>query len=125
MGLRAVEMTVWERQEQHNVVLHSDHGTQFTNGDYQKLLKRENLTSSIIAVGHCADNAACGGFFGILDVYGLTIDNTEHEMKQEQTYLIMSSGSIIQECDVNWRIKTASLRLYRTVRENGPEPMYA
>ena len=66
MVMRAVEMAVWQRQEQHNVVLHSDRGTQFTSGDYQKLLKRENLISSMSAVGHCADNAACEGFFGML-----------------------------------------------------------
>ena len=66
MVMRAVEMAVWQRQEQNNVVLHSDRGTQFTSGDYQKLLKRENLTSSMSAVGHCADNAACEGFFGVL-----------------------------------------------------------
>lgn len=66
MVMRAVEMAVWQRQGQSNVVLHSDRGTQFTSSDYQKLLKRENLTSSMSAVGHCADNAACEGFFGVL-----------------------------------------------------------
>ena len=66
MVMRAVEMAVWQRQEQHNVILHSDRGTQFTSGDYQRLLKQKNLTSSMSAVGHCADNAACEGFFGVL-----------------------------------------------------------
>ena len=48
------------------MILHSDRGTQFTSGDYQRLLKQKNLTSSMSAVGHCADNAACEGFFGVL-----------------------------------------------------------
>ena len=59
MVMRAVEMGVWQRQEQHNVILHSNRGTQFTSGDYQRLLKQKNLPSSMSAVGHCADNAAC------------------------------------------------------------------
>jgi len=63
--LRAVEMAVWQRQEQNNVELHSYRGTQFTTGDCQKLLKREHLTSSMSAVGHCADNAACEGLYSV------------------------------------------------------------
>jgi len=45
------------------VILHSDRGCQFTSGDYQKLLKQHGLVSSMSAVGHCGDNAACEGFF--------------------------------------------------------------
>ena len=66
MVMRAVEMGVWQRQEQHNVILHSDRGTRFTGGDYQRLLKQKNLTSSMSKVGHCADNATCEGFFDVL-----------------------------------------------------------
>lgn len=66
MVIRAVEMAIWQRQEKHNVILHSDRGTQFTSGDYQRFLKQKNLTSSMSAVGHCADNAACEGFFGVM-----------------------------------------------------------
>ncbi len=32
----------------------------------QRLLKRHDLISSMSAVGHCADNAACEGFFGVM-----------------------------------------------------------
>ena len=66
MVMRAVEMAVWQRQETASVILHSDRGCQFTSGDYQKLLTRNDLTSSMSAVGHCGDNAACEGFFGVL-----------------------------------------------------------
>ncbi|MEW9798553.1 IS3 family transposase [Alteromonas lipolytica] len=52
MVMRAVEIAVWQRQGQSNVVRHFDRGKQFT--------------SSMSAVGHCADNAACEGFFGVL-----------------------------------------------------------
>lgn len=64
--MRAVEMAVWQRQSKADVILHSDRGPQFTSGDYQRLLKDNTLTCSMSAVGHCGDNAACEGFFGML-----------------------------------------------------------
>ena len=66
MVLRAVEMAVWQRPEATQAILHSDRGTQFTSGDYQRYLKNNDLLGSMSAVGHCADNAACEGFFGML-----------------------------------------------------------
>jgi len=66
MVMRAVEMAVWHRQEPAPVILHSDRGCQFTSADYQRLLKQNGLVSSMSAVGHCGDNAACEGFFGML-----------------------------------------------------------
>ena len=66
MVVRAVEMAVWQRQEKHELILHSDRGSQYTSGDYQRTLKRNRLISSMSAVGHCGDNAACEGFFGVL-----------------------------------------------------------
>jgi len=66
MVIRAVEMAIWQRQGDWPVILHSDRGSQFRSGDYQKLLKRNRLICSMSAVGHCGDNAACEGFFGML-----------------------------------------------------------
>lgn len=66
MVIRAVEMAVWQRRGKAPVILHSDRGSQFTSGDYQRFLGRNRVVSSMSAVGHCGDNAACEGFFGIL-----------------------------------------------------------
>jgi putative transposase len=66
MVVRAVEMAVWQRQGQTSVISHSDRGTQFTSGDFQRCLHKNSLISSMSAVGHCGDNAACEGFFGVL-----------------------------------------------------------
>lgn len=66
MVIRAVQMAVWQRQESHEVILHSDRGTQFRSGDYQRYLMANGLVCSMSAVGHCGDNAACEGFFGLL-----------------------------------------------------------
>lgn len=64
--LRAVEMAVWQREGGGNIILHSDRGSQFTSGDYQRYLKKQGFVCSMSAVGHCADNAACEGFFGLM-----------------------------------------------------------
>ncbi len=66
MVIRAVQMAVWQRQGSHPVILHSDRGSQFRSGDYQNHLKDNALVCSMSAVGHCGDNAACEGFFGLL-----------------------------------------------------------
>jgi len=66
MMVRAVQMAVWQRQGSSEVILHSDRGGQFISGTYQKFLGGNALVSSMSAVGHCADNAACEGFFGLL-----------------------------------------------------------
>lgn len=39
MVLRAIEMALWQRQGGWSVILHSDRGTQFRSGDYQRFLK--------------------------------------------------------------------------------------
>ena len=66
MVIRAVEMAIWQRQGDWSVILHSDRGSQFRSGDYQRFLRRNTLLCSMSAVGHCGDNAACEGFFGLL-----------------------------------------------------------
>ena len=66
MVVRALQMAVWQRQGTAEVIVHSDRGCQFTSGAYQKFLAANALVSSMSAVGHCADNAACEGLFGML-----------------------------------------------------------
>jgi len=66
MVIQAVKMAIWQRQGSCEVILHSDRGSQFRSTDYQKFLKNNALTCSMSAVGHCGDNAACEGFFGVL-----------------------------------------------------------
>lgn len=66
MVIRAVQMAVWQRQERHRLILHSDRGSQFRSGNYQDYLDANGLHCSMSAVGHCGDNPACEGFFGLL-----------------------------------------------------------
>lgn len=55
-----------QRQGTHEVILHSDRGSQFRGGDYQAYFAANGMICSMSAVGHCGDNAACQGFFGLL-----------------------------------------------------------
>lgn len=64
--LQAVLMALWQRQDKSKVVLHSDRGCQFTSAEYGQFLDGHALICSMSAVGSCADNAACEGFFGML-----------------------------------------------------------
>jgi putative transposase len=64
--LKAVLMACWQRTGSETVVLHSDRGTQFTSSEYQRFLVDHNIISSMSEVGHCGDNAAAEGFFGML-----------------------------------------------------------
>lgn len=66
MVIRAVEMAIWQREGGWSVILHSDRGSQFRSTDYQRFLKQNTIICSMSAVGHCGDNAACEGFFGML-----------------------------------------------------------
>jgi len=66
MVLKAVMMTCWQHPHRSPVILHSGRGTKFTSADYQLFLKDHHFTSSMSAVGHCGDNAASEGFFGVL-----------------------------------------------------------
>lgn len=66
MITRAVEMAVWQRRGDWSVILHSDRGSQFTSGDYQRFRTRNTLICGMSGVRHCGDNAACEGFFGVL-----------------------------------------------------------
>ena len=66
MVLQAVLMACWQRPGREPLVLHSDRGTQFTSGEYQRFLADHHIISSMSAVGHCGDNAAAEGFFGML-----------------------------------------------------------
>jgi len=95
MVIRAVQMAVWQRQESYEVILHSDRGAQFRSGDYQRYLAANNLVCSMSAVGHCRDNAACEGFFGLLKRERIY---TRPWMQHERMCSTTSSDATIQGC---------------------------
>jgi len=64
--LKALLMAVWRRKPNSEVVVHSDQGSQYTSGDWQKFLKAHNLICSMSRRGNCYDNAVAESFFQLL-----------------------------------------------------------
>lgn len=73
---QAVLMALWQRPARMPVSLHSDRVCQFTSEEYQRFLEAHHVTSSMSAVGNCADNAAAESFFRCPNVSGRTASTT-------------------------------------------------
>jgi transposase InsO family protein len=80
----ALKMALWRRGFPHQVIVHSDRGSQYCSGDYRKLITQYRLTQSMSRKGNCWDNACVESFFHSLKVealYGEPIMDRE-AMKQ-------------------------------------------
>jgi transposase InsO family protein len=64
----ALKMAMWRRHMPTGVIVHSDRGSQYCSGVYQKLLKKHDLICSMSAKGNCYDNACAESFFHSLKV---------------------------------------------------------
>lgn len=64
----ALQMALWRRRMPTGVIVHSDRGSQYCSGDYQKLINKNNLICSMSAKGNCYDNACAESFFHSLKV---------------------------------------------------------
>jgi transposase InsO family protein len=54
----ALQMALWRRKKPSGVIVHSDRGSQYCSGDYQRLLRENGLVCSMSKRGDCYDNAA-------------------------------------------------------------------
>ena len=64
----ALTMAIWRRKPSSGLVFHSDRGSQYCSHDFQKLLKKHGILSSMSRKGDCWDNAVAESFFGSLKV---------------------------------------------------------
>ena len=64
--IKALLMAVLKRQPQNKVLVHSDQGSQYTSGDWQRILEGNNLEMSMSRRGNCHDNAVAESFFSLL-----------------------------------------------------------
>jgi len=64
--LQALLAAVWRRKPKPGLMLHSDQGSQFTGGDWQKFLKDHGIVCSMSRRGNCHDNAVAESFFQLL-----------------------------------------------------------
>ena len=62
----ALTMAIWRRGEINDVIVHSDQGSTYASGDYQKQLRENKLRCSMSRKGECLDNAVAESFFGSL-----------------------------------------------------------
>ena len=78
----ALLMAVARRQTTaHPVIVHSDQGSTYASGDYQKLLKNKGMLCSMSRKGECLDNAVAESFFGTLKTEWA--DHQDYRTKQQ------------------------------------------
>lgn len=64
----ALMMALWRRKMPEGVTFHSDRGSQYCSRDFQRLIRKHKLRSSMSAKGNCYDNAVAESFFHSLKV---------------------------------------------------------
>lgn len=77
----ALTMAVWRRGEVDSVIVHSDQGSTYASGDYQKLLEGNDLICSMSRKGECLDNAVAESFFGTLKTE--LVDHEDYRTRAE------------------------------------------
>jgi len=62
----ALTMALWRRGKVNDVIVHSDQGSTYASGSYQRQLSDNKLRCSMSRKGECLDNAVAESFFGSL-----------------------------------------------------------
>ena len=62
----ALTMALWRRGKVNEVIVHSDQGSTYASGGYQRQLADNQLRCSMSRKGECLDNAVAESFFGSL-----------------------------------------------------------
>jgi transposase InsO family protein len=60
--MSALHMALQLRQPQAGLLHHSDRGSQYASNDYQQLLKKAKIHTSMSRKGNCYDNVAMESF---------------------------------------------------------------
>ena len=66
--LDALDMALARRRPPPGLLHHSDRGSQYASGDYQKVLAERGIVCSMSRRGNCWDNAVAESFFATLKV---------------------------------------------------------
>jgi putative transposase len=64
--LDALLMAVWRRKPEHDVIIHSDQGSQFSSDEWNRFCQTHGLLPSMSRRGNCYNNAVVESFFGSL-----------------------------------------------------------
>ena len=68
LTLEALEMALVRRRPPHGLLHHSDRGSQYASGDYQRALAAGGIVGSMSRRGNCWDNAVAESFFATVKV---------------------------------------------------------
>jgi putative transposase len=68
LTLDALRMALGRRRPPQGLLHHSDRGSQYASGDYQRLLAQHGIVCSMSRRGNCWDNAVAESFFATLKV---------------------------------------------------------
>ena len=81
----ALQMAVWRRRPEDGLIFHSDRGSQYCSNDFQKMLKKYGIISSMSRKGDCWDNSVVESFFGTLKIERVFDSNyqTREEAKRD------------------------------------------
>lgn len=77
----ALTMALWRRDKVGAVIVHSDQGSTYASGEYQRLLNQHGLLCSMSRKGECLDNAVAESFFGTLKTE--LVDHVDYHSKDE------------------------------------------
>ena len=66
LTLDALQMALDRQIPEKGLVHHTDRGSQYASGDYQKVLSDRRIVCSMSRRGNCYDNAVAESFFGLL-----------------------------------------------------------
>ena len=62
----ALQMAIQRRKSPKGIILHSDQGSTYASGEYQRQISDHHFTCSMSRKGECLDNAVAESFFGTL-----------------------------------------------------------
>jgi len=78
-------MGIWRRRPESGLVFHTDRGSQYCSNDFQKVLKKHEMCSSMSRKGDCWDNAVAESFFASLKTERVFFNNykTREEARRD------------------------------------------
>jgi len=68
LTIEAFNMAMLNRNPKNRLIHHSDQGAEYTNNEYQSILKNHGMISSMSRTGNCYDNAVAESFFKTIKV---------------------------------------------------------
>jgi transposase InsO family protein len=66
LTLDALDMALARRRPRQGLLHHSDRGSQYASGDYQRVLEQHGIVCSMSRRGNCWDNAVAESVFATL-----------------------------------------------------------